>query len=345
MHSSLSGILPSDMISSYSGLQEQPSGGSFSGLSLEATNCADLLGDGVQNNIGISNAESQQIPGFVRTIDESDDRDEWLTDLDDIITTDITPNCQQLAESAPVPSYPNSKSWQHDVHIVHQSVSVLSEPQQLYPTVSPVVTTNAHCPQRAKARMRWTMEMHDRFVDAVNLLGGSESAKPKAILDIMDVEGLTRDQVKSHLQKYKMAQVKHHPSEVTGTSVETTVCNEVIPSDVQKHIQEYALQVQVEFQKKLHDMVERTLLEIHRSLLENHVLSLHELEQRRTERRTLHPLPVPAPAAFQWSAAALSAGGSRRVRGEPSNTATPDDEGGLANQGTEAGSPGNEEGA
>jgi hypothetical protein len=84
------------MISSYSGLQEQPSGGSFSGLSLEATNCADLLGDGVQNNIGISNAESQQIPGFVRTIDESDDRDEWLTDLDDIITTDITPNCQQL---------------------------------------------------------------------------------------------------------------------------------------------------------------------------------------------------------------------------------------------------------
>ena len=96
MHSSLSGILPSDMISSYSGLQEQPSGGSFSGLSLEATNCADLLGDGVQNNIGISNAESQQIPGFVRTIDESDDRDEWLTDLDDIITTDITPNCQQL---------------------------------------------------------------------------------------------------------------------------------------------------------------------------------------------------------------------------------------------------------
>jgi len=30
-----------------------------------------------------------------------------------------------------------------------------------------------------------------------------------------------------------------------------------------RHIQEYALQVQVEFQKKLHDMVERTLLEVH----------------------------------------------------------------------------------
>lgn len=30
-----------------------------------------------------------------------------------------------------------------------------------------------------------------------------------------------------------------------------------------RQIQEYALQVQVEFQKKLHDMVEKTLWEVH----------------------------------------------------------------------------------
>jgi len=74
------------------------------------------------------------------------------------------------------------------------------------------------------------------------------------------------------------------------------------------------------------------------------VLSLHELEQRQTDRRTLHPLPGLA-AAAAWAAAALSAGGSRGVRGEPSNTAAPDDEGGLDNQATEADSPGNEAGA
>jgi len=98
-HSPLSGILPSNMMS-YPGLPEQPSGGNFSGLSPEATNCADPPGDGVHNNIGICNVESQQIPGFVRTVDESDDRDEWLTslvgDLDDIITTDIISNCHQM---------------------------------------------------------------------------------------------------------------------------------------------------------------------------------------------------------------------------------------------------------
>lgn len=77
------------------------------------------------------------------------------------------------------------------------------------------------------------------------------------------------------------------------------------------------------------------------------MVSLHELEQRQANRGTLHPLAGPAAACPSPTAppAALSVGGSRGVHGEPSNTAAPDDEGGLANQATEAGSSGKEAGA
>lgn len=53
-----------------------------------------------------------------------------------------------------------------------------------------------------KRRMAWTPEMHGRFVDAVNRLGGLGQAMPAAILAEMNVSWLTREQVKSHLQKY-----------------------------------------------------------------------------------------------------------------------------------------------
>ncbi|PUZ47963.1 hypothetical protein GQ55_7G207900 [Panicum hallii var. hallii] len=226
-------ILYSNPIS-HSGVSEQPLGGNYPGLPAETTHSADHLG-GLLNNNGIDSVDKQPDSGSVRDPNESDERDEWLTclaGLDDFITADMTSNYPQMAESAHVSSPLNSETWQHE-HIVHQLVSVPTIPGHLYPTVSPPATTNVHSPQRTKIRRRWTTEMHDRFIDAVNQLGGCENAKPKAILDIMNVEGLTRDQVKSHLQKYKLAQVRHHSSEVGGTSVETTTSNEAIPSDVQ----------------------------------------------------------------------------------------------------------------
>ncbi|XP_012567586.1 two-component response regulator ARR12-like isoform X3 [Cicer arietinum] len=51
-----------------------------------------------------------------------------------------------------------------------------------------------------KFRWSWTQQLHNQFVTVVNELG-LENAKPKKILKIMDVPGLTREHVASHLQK------------------------------------------------------------------------------------------------------------------------------------------------
>lgn len=49
----------------------------------------------------------------------------------------------------------------------------------------------------------WTPELHSRFVNAINHLGLS-NAVPKTILQLMNVEGMTRENVASHLQKYRL---------------------------------------------------------------------------------------------------------------------------------------------
>ncbi|KAL8189560.1 hypothetical protein R6Q57_029126 [Mikania cordata] len=54
-----------------------------------------------------------------------------------------------------------------------------------------------------KPRVVWSIDLHRKFVASVNQLG-IEKAVPKRILDLMNVEGLTRENVASHLQKYRL---------------------------------------------------------------------------------------------------------------------------------------------
>ncbi|KAL1555740.1 myb family transcription factor PHL7-like [Salvia divinorum] len=55
-----------------------------------------------------------------------------------------------------------------------------------------------------RPRLRWTAELHDQFVKAVDELGGANKATPKAIHSLMGVEGITLFHLKSHLQKFRL---------------------------------------------------------------------------------------------------------------------------------------------
>ncbi|CAL4971928.1 unnamed protein product [Urochloa decumbens] len=54
-----------------------------------------------------------------------------------------------------------------------------------------------------RPRLVWTPQLHKRFVDVVAHLG-IKNAVPKTIMQLMNVDGLTRENVASHLQKYRL---------------------------------------------------------------------------------------------------------------------------------------------
>lgn len=67
-----------------------------------------------------------------------------------------------------------------------------------------------------KARRCWSPDLHRRFVNALQRLGGSQAATPKQIRELMKVDGLTNDEVKSHLQKYRLHNRRPSPSPQTA---------------------------------------------------------------------------------------------------------------------------------
>ncbi|KAK1412380.1 hypothetical protein QVD17_33585 [Tagetes erecta] len=109
----------------------------------------------------------------------------------------------------------------------------------------------------SKQRLRWTHELHERFVDAVAQLGGPDRATPKGVLRVMGVQGLTIYHVKSHLQKYRLA--KYLPdSSSEGKTFDQKESGDLASSlDGSSGMQiTEALKLQMEVQKRLHEQLE-----------------------------------------------------------------------------------------
>ncbi|KAG5055413.1 hypothetical protein JHK85_007923 [Glycine max] len=201
-------------------------------------------------NTSIDNSQVENRACNIMATEEYSKRNDWQEWADQLIS-DVDPltsnwndlladNIQDLEPKA---VYQVTKS-SSQLPIEHQSQSH----QQLCASsgenrvgVAPTSSANS---APAKPRMRWTPELHEAFVEAVNQLGGSERATPKGVLKLMKVEGLTIYHVKSHLQKYRTA--RYRPESSEGTQVTYAFGIEITE----------ALRLQMEVQKRLHEQLE-----------------------------------------------------------------------------------------
>uniref|UniRef100_A0ACD5WNG5 Uncharacterized protein n=1 Tax=Avena sativa TaxID=4498 RepID=A0ACD5WNG5_AVESA len=183
-------------------------------------------------------------------------------------------HCQYMQE--PEQMYHQQQQQQLHGHRQHMSSRPSLSPEKRFPLKGQggggggdsglILSTDA------KPRLKWTPELHERFADAVNQLGGPDKATPKAIMQVMGIPGLTLYHLKSHLQKFRLGKnlqaqanavhAKNVLGFVTATATDKPCEGHGSPADhlnretqTGKSVSE-ALQMQIEVQRRLHEQIE-----------------------------------------------------------------------------------------
>ncbi|KAL4557490.1 hypothetical protein LXL04_035670 [Taraxacum kok-saghyz] len=202
---------------------------------------------------------------------------DWWADQLLSVDDNIESNWSDIMADVDVPTLDTTKQMQ-----------IIPRPPVPSIEVCPVSSPSSNG-SSVKPRMRWTPELHESFVEAVNQLGGSERATPKGVLKLMNIESLTIYHVKSHLQKYRTARYKPELSEGTSEKKPTSL-DDMVSLDKTKSLGfTDALKLQMEVQKQLHEQ-----LEIQRNLQlrieeQGKYLQLMFEQQRKLENGRVKP--------------------------------------------------------
>ncbi|KAG9445762.1 hypothetical protein H6P81_011890 [Aristolochia fimbriata] len=266
--------------------------------------------------------QQNQIQSSGMTPGDPTKRNTWQ-ELEDQLIGDDANWCDFLADTSATISEPTaseqgpkpSVDFSSNTQQCNQPISISSSS---LPNTSPLVNSGP-----SKPRMRWTPELHDRFVEAVNQLGGSERATPKGVLKLMKVDGLTIYHVKSHLQKYRTA--RYRPDSAEGASerkVDTLDNMSSLDLKTGMEITE-ALRLQMEVQKRLHEQLEiQRNLQLRIEEQGRYLQMMFEKQCKSGVDKPKDPSTDDDPAAQSSDITGLGAkvGGSEKVQGGSENT-------------------------